>query len=106
MLSTTLDLTPEDIRTIHHLYTFVYEFARNYNNIEIKDPYINAILRPRSPEELHEVNKLRLRAMTSMNETWQALPDDSPLLVEYKDLAELWVPYPHEIEHIKQILSS
>jgi hypothetical protein len=106
MLSTQLTITPEDIRSVHNIYTLVYEFTRNHDKVVIDDPYYQIVFRPRTPEELHALNKLRLRAMDAMNETWQALPKDSPHLLEYRDKAELWVPFPHEIEHIKRILSS
>jgi hypothetical protein len=106
MLSTNLSLTPADLETLQGLYVFLYEFSRVYDKITVDDQFAKVVLRPYDDVELNVVDKLRLRAMASMNETWQALPPDSPYLQEYADMSELWVPYNHEIEHIQKVIDS
>jgi hypothetical protein len=105
-LTATIQLTPEELRVLHNAYTFLYEYRRRFDKLNLPDDsYLTALFQPKSETDLHTLNKLRLRSMVAMNETWQALPDDAPEIDEYFDKAELWVPFEHEIEQINAILN-
>jgi hypothetical protein len=105
-LNCNVQFTPEDLRVLHNAYTFLFEYQRHNDKVGIEDEYYRIVFRPRTDEELHTLNKIRLRTMQAMNAEWQALPDNSPLLDEYRDKAELWVPFPHEVPHIEAIINS
>jgi hypothetical protein len=106
-LNASVSFTPEDLRVLHNAYTFLNEYARRFNQLNLPDDeYLRAVFAPGSKEDLLTLNKIRLRAMKAMNAEWQALPDDSPVLDEFYDKAELWVPFDHEYDQIERILNS
>jgi hypothetical protein len=106
-LTATVQLTPEELRVLHNAYTFLYEYRRRFDQLNLpEDEYLQAVFRPKSEDDLHTLNKLRLRSMVAMNDNWQALPDNAPELDEYYDRAELWVPFEHEQEQIDRILNT
>ena len=106
MLTTSLDLSPEGLRLLHQLYFQAYLFAEYYDKITIDDERGRMSFLPMSAEEIHECNKLRFKAFRAMDKTYSALPADHPDVIAHQDVAELWTPYPHEIEQIDKLLSS
>lgn len=106
MLTTSLDLSPEDLRLLHQMYFQAYLFAEYYDKIVINDERGRMSFLPLSDEELRDCDKLRHRAFRSMDKTFSALPADHPDVIANLDVAELWTPYPDEIPFIDELLNS
>ena len=106
MLTTTVSFTPEDLRLLHQMYFQAHLFRKYYDQITIDNERGRNSFLPMSEDEIHECNKLRLRAFKAMDDTYSSLPGDHPDVIDNMDVAELWTPYPHEIESIDKLLNS
>lgn len=106
MLVTTLTLTPEDLRILHHLHTNAAALAQYFDKVTIDDKVGRLVVRPLSEDELQLADKLSLRACMAMYDTFNALPADHPDVIANLDKAELWTPFPHQIEQIRKRLES
>jgi hypothetical protein len=106
MLTTTVQLTPQDLHSLHQMYFQAYLFAKYYKDITINNERGRMSFIPMDEEALLECDKLRLRSFRAMDITFQALPVDHPDVIANRNVAELWTPFPHEVEQIDELLNS
>lgn len=106
MLTATVTITVKDLRALHALQTRADALAKYFDKVQVDDPIGRLVVQPLSESQLQDALVLSDKACLAMLDKFNSLPADHPDVLANIDDAELWTPFPHQIEQMRENIAN